>query len=213
MAKKEQLQKIAEDVLKAVGGRDNVSHVTHCMTRLRFNLKDESIPNQEEVKKIPGVIGAMNAGGQFQVIIGQTVDKVYQSLTEIGGFENSSKVDGDLSQPRRKMTLKSIGSGILDGIAGSLTPLIPLLLAASMFKFLVALLGPSMLGPSSDKGDLFVLLNFVGDAGFYFFPIAVAYTAAKKFGATPVLAIFLGGISLHPTFVSMATDGTEFTVF
>ncbi|GLC90466.1 PTS transporter subunit EIIC [Lysinibacillus piscis] len=211
MAKTERFQKIAEDVLQAIGGKDNVSHVTHCMTRLRFNLKDESIPNKEEMQNIPGVIGVMNAGGQFQVIIGQTVDKVYQHLADIGGFENNMVTDG-VAQTK-KLTLKGIGSGILDGLAGSLTPLIPLLLAASMFKFLVALLGPSMLNVMSDKSDLYVLFNFVGDAGFYFFPIAVAYTAARKFGASPVLAIFLGGILLHPTFVAMAAEGTKFTVF
>ncbi|GIN62473.1 PTS fructose transporter subunit IIB [Robertmurraya siralis] len=212
MTKKEQFQKVAEDVLKAIGGKDNVSHVTHCMTRLRFNLKDESLPDEEEVKKIQGVIGVMKTGGQFQVIIGQTVDKVYQSLVEVGGFENNAK-NNNVELAKKKITLKSIGSGILDGLAGSLTPLIPLLLAASMFKFLIALLGPSMLGLISDQSDIYILLDFVGDAGFYFFPIAVAYTAAKKFGATPVLAIFLGGILLHPTLMSMATEGNEFSVF
>ncbi|MGG7618070.1 PTS transporter subunit EIIC [Bacillus coreaensis] len=213
MAKKEQLQKIAEDVLKAVGGRDNVSHVTHCMTRLRFNLKDESIPKQEEVQNIPGVIGVMQAGGQYQVIIGQTVDQVYNSLCEIGGFKNDSTAVDNKDQQKKKVTLKSVGSDILDGLAGCLTPLIPLLLAASMFKLLVAVLGPTMLGVIDETSDIYTLLTFVGDAGFYFFPIIVGYTAAKKFGATPVVAMFLGGIMLHPTLISIATEGKAFNVF
>jgi beta-glucoside PTS system EIICBA component len=213
MAKNEKLQKIAEDVLKGVGGKDNVSHVTHCMTRLRFNLKDESIPKQEEIKNIPGVVGVMQAGGQYQIIIGQTVEKVYNSLCEIGGFENNSKNDENLDQVKKKITLKSIGGSILDGIAGCLTPLIPLLMAASMFKLFAALLGPSMLKLISDSSDLYKLLTFVGDAGFYFFPIVVGYTAAKKFGVTPVIAMFLGGIMIHPTFVAMATEGAAFSVF
>lgn len=213
MDKNEKIQKLAEDVLKEVGGKANVINVTHCMTRLRFNLKDESMPNQEEIKKIPGVIGVVKSGGQFQIIIGQTVDQVYKCLCEIGEFENNLKLDENLDGEKKEMTLKYIGSSILDGIAGCLTPLIPLLMAASMFKLLAALFGPSMLKMISESSDVYKLLTFVGDAGFYFFPIVVAYTAAKKFGATPVIAMFLGGIMLHPTFVDMAAKGTAFTVF
>lgn len=213
MNEKEKFQKIAEDVLKAIGGKDNITLATHCMTRLRFNLKDESIPNQEEIKKIPGVIGVMKAGGQLQIIIGQTVEQVYNCLCEIGGFENNSKIEENLDEPKKKITLKYIGSSILDGLAGCLTPLIPLLMAASMFKMLVAVLGPSMLGVISKTSDLYTLFTFVGDAGFYFFPIVVAYTASKKFGVTPVIAMFLGSIMLHPTFTGMAAKGTAFTVF
>jgi PTS system beta-glucosides-specific IIC component len=213
MSKNEKFQKIAEDVLKAVGGKENVANLAHCMTRLRFNLKDESVPNEEEIKNIPGVIGVMKAGGQFQIIIGQTVEHVYQYLCEIGGFENTSKLDENLDQPKKEVTLKYIGSSILDGLAGCLTPLIPLLMAASMFKMFAALFGPSMLGVISESSDVYKLLIFVGDAGFYFFPIVVGYTAAKKFGVTPVIAMFLGGIMLHPTFVEMATKGVTFSVF
>lgn len=213
MAKQEQIRKTAEQILNAVGGKNNVGHVTHCMTRLRFNLKDESIPNQEEIKKIPGVIGVMDAGGQYQIIIGQTVEQVYNNIVQIGDFKQDS-LHAELGQgPKKKKTIGSIGKGILDGLAGCLTPLIPLLMAASMFKLLVAVLGPSMLNVISEGSDISTLLTFVGDAGFYFFPIIVGYTAAKKFGATPVIAMFLGGIMLHPTFVEMALEGKTFTVF
>ncbi|MGG0821318.1 beta-glucoside-specific PTS transporter subunit IIABC [Paenibacillus turicensis] len=213
MAKQEQIRKTAEQILNAVGGKNNVGHVTHCMTRLRFNLKDESIPNQEEIKKIPGVIGVMDAGGQYQIIIGQTVEQVYNNIVQIGDFKQDS-LHTELGQgQKKKKTIGSIGKGILDGLAGCLTPLIPLLMAASMFKLLVAVLGPSMLNVISEGSDVSILLTFVGDAGFYFFPIIVGYTAAKKFGATPVIAMFLGGIMLHPTFVDMALEGKAFTVF
>lgn len=212
MAQNEKIEKTASEVLKAVGGTNNITTVTHCMTRLRFNLKDESIPNAEEIKKIPGVLGTVNAGGQFQVVIGQTVDQVYNFLNSIAGLNKNVQADENPVKQKRKITLKSIGSGILDGIAGSLTPLIPLLLAASMFKLLVAVLGPSMLGVINESSDLYTLFTLVGDAGFYFFPIVVGYTAAKKFGATPVLAMFLGGIMIHPTLIAIATGGSDFSI-
>ncbi|AIQ60840.1 PTS transporter subunit EIIC [Paenibacillus borealis] len=212
MAQNEKIEKTASEVLKAVGGTNNITTVTHCMTRLRFNLKDESVPNAEEIKRIPGVLGTVNAGGQFQVVIGQTVDQVYKSLNSIAGLDNNAQADNQPVEQKRKITLKSIGSGILDGIAGCLTPLIPLMMAASMFKLLVALLGPSMLGVISESSDLYTLFTLVGDAGFYFFPVVVGYTAAKKFGATPVLGMFLGGIMIHPTLIDIATNGTGFSV-
>lgn len=94
-----------------------------------------------------------------------------------------------------------------------MVPLIPLMMAASMFKMLVAVLGPGMLGVIAEGTDIYKLLTFVGDAGFYFFPIVLAYTAAKKFNATVVVAMFLGAIMMHPTFVGMAAENASFTVF
>ncbi|MDF9823971.1 PTS system beta-glucosides-specific IIC component [Breznakia sp. PF5-3] len=212
MSKKQEYQVLATEILKAVGGKENVMQVTHCMTRLRFNLKDESIPNDEEIKSIKGVIGTIHAGGQLQIIIGQTVEKVYNCIREEGGFEESKTIDENLDV-KKKITLKSIGNGIMDGLAGSLTPIIPMIMAASIFKMLVAVLGPDMLNVLSTTSDLYVLFTFVGDAGFYFFPVIVGYTASKKFGVTPVLGMFLGAIMLHPTFMAMAVEGSKFTVF
>ncbi len=201
-------KQIAQDVLNAVGGKDNIVHVTHCITRLRFNLKDESIAKDEVIKAIPGVAGVMHSAGQTHVIIGQNVGKVYEEFVAITGL--GERVSAEPAK-KEKITLKGIGMGIMDGLSGSLTPVIPVLLTASIFKMLVALLGPDMLGLMSVDSNLCTLFTFVGDAGFYFFPLLIGYTAARKFGASPVLGIFLGGIMLHPTFMGLA--GTEFSVF
>lgn len=213
MSSQEKYLKMAREILETVGGEANVTNVTHCMTRMRFNLKDESLANHEEIKAIEGVIGVINSGGQLQIIIGQTVDQVYQQLCNIGHFETLKEVGNNTGSDKKKLTLKTIGPAILDGIAGCLTPLIPLLMAASMFKLLAALLGPDMLNLVSADGDTFKLFTFVGDAGFYFFPIIVGYTASKKFGVTPVTGMFLGAIMIHPTFVEMSASGTPFTLF
>lgn len=206
-------KKIAEDVLKAVGGKDNVAQVTHCMTRLRLNLKDQGIPNDDEVKKINGVLGVARSGGQYQIIIGQNVPKVYAEVCNIGGFAAKADTEESHNGPKEKLTPKSIGMGIMDVLAGSLTPVIPVILAASFFKILLAVLGPSILGVLSPESDLYTLFTFVGDAGYYFFPLLVGYTAAKKMDVSPVMGIFMGGIMLHPTMVQMATEETAFTVY
>ena len=207
-------QQIAEQVLAAVGGKANVSSVTHCMTRLRFTLKDDTIPDKEEVKKISGVMSVVVSGGQFQVVIGQNVPKVYDELCALGNFEKKPGIDEDLDKPKEKLTVKSFFGNILNGVSGCMTPLIPLLLVAGLLKMVPALFGQGVLNILSPDSDLYTLFTFLGDAGFYFLPIAIGYTGAKKFGATPILGILLGSMLIHPTFVALAgAEGASFTVF
>ena len=166
---KQNYNELATAVLNAVGGKDNVVRVVHCITRLRFTLKDESIPDDAVVEAIPGVVGTMRSAGQYQVVIGQTVDKVYDELCKVGGFSSQEPVLAD-KQEKGKVTLKSIGSGILDYMAGSLTPIIPALITAALFKTIVAVLGPDMFGIIAADSDLFTLFTFVGDAGILLLP-------------------------------------------
>ena len=207
MAKNEKFRETASRVLEAVGGTQNISSVTHCITRLRFNLKDESVPNDEEVEKIPGVAGVMRTGGQYQVIIGQTVDKVYAQLCEVGNLKNN-ELEDELENKE-----KGVGNKILNSLAGCLTPLIPMLIAGALFKTIVAVLGPDMLNVLSAKSDLYQLFTFVGDAAFYFFPVVIGYTAAKQFKSNPILGMFLGGIMIHPSFTALVEKGASFSVY
>ncbi len=208
--KSEKIQRIAEDVLQAVGGKENVATVTHCMTRLRFTLKDKSVPNVDVVKAVPGVIGVLDAG-QFQVIIGADVDKVYKELCAIGGFDLESKIPENLDGPKAKWTLKRVGNGILDGLSGSLVPIIPYLMAYALFQVITALIGPMVFG-WADVGDpIYDLFTMVSATGLYLLPVVVASTAAKKFGATPVVAMLLVGLLVYPGFVAMA--GQEWSVY
>lgn len=207
-------KQIAENVLEAVGGKENVQQVTHCMTRLRFTLKDDTIPDKEEVKKISGVMSVVVSGGQFQVVIGQNVPKVYDELCALGNFEKKPGIDEDLDKPKEKLTVKSFFGNILNGVSGCMTPLIPLLLVAGLLKMVPALFGQGVLNILSPDSDLYTLFTFLGDAGFYFLPIAIGYTGAKKFGVTPILGILLGSMLIHPTFVALAgAEGASFTVF
>lgn len=206
-------EQIANEILKEIGGKQNVTFAAHCMTRLRFNLKDQSKINLENIKRINGVLGCQFSGGQFQVVIGTTVEQVYKAICDLGDFESRAVVDETVGRHKKKFSLKEVGSSILEALSGCVIPLIPLLMAASMFKMLVAVLGPSMLKILSETDDLYTLLTFVGDAGFYFFPIVLGYSASKKFNVTPVVAMFLGCIMMHPTFTGMAAEGTTFNVF
>lgn len=210
-----QIKEMARQIIQDIGGSGNVVSVTHCMTRLRFNLKDMSIPQDEIIKQIAGVLGVARSGGQYQIIIGQTVNEVYDAVVAAGNLNQSAPVNEQITEDlgTKKWTWKSVGNTILNKIAGSLTPLIPMLIAASMFKMLVAVLGPTMLNVISVKSDLYQLFSLVGDAGFYFFPVAIGYTAAKQFAASPILGIFLGAIMLDPGLVKIVAAGKPFTVY
>ena len=193
-------ERIAEQVLAAVGGKENISSVTHCMTRLRFNLKDMGLPDQEQIKKIPGVLGVVIAGGPFQVISGQNVPKVYAALCAMGGLQVQEAI------PKR------LGGIIMNYLAGSMTPLIPILMAAGMFKTVTTICGPTMLNILSEQSNLYILLDFLYDAGFYFLPVYIGYTAAKKIGASPVLGAYLGGILIAPDLLAMVSAGATFSI-
>lgn len=215
--KKERFHATAERILAEVGGKENVASVQHCMTRLRFNLKDESISDTEAIKRIPGVAGVMASGSEYQVIIGLEVGEVYAELCDIGGFQKSTTISENLdpkaTTTRTRITPAGVGSALLNALSGSLTPLIPVIMAASLVRLIGMLLGPQMLGLLPETHDFIVLCTFVADAGFYFLPFIVGYTAAKYAGLTPVLGIFMAGVFMHPTMMQMAADGTPFTVF
>ncbi|MBQ9159424.1 MAG: PTS transporter subunit EIIC [Erysipelotrichaceae bacterium] len=205
---------IAENIVNAVGGKENISSATHCMTRLRLTLVDEGKANDEEVKKLDGVLGVVHAGGQYQVIVGQNVPKVYNEVVGHCGVNGGGLVEEDAGdKPKEKITFKGVFTNVMNYLSGSLTPLIPILIGAAMFKTVLSILGPDMLKLFTAESDVYKLLDFVYDAGFYFLPIYIGYSAAKKLNASPVLGMFLGGILLAPDFMAMANEGTAFTVF
>lgn len=207
-------KKIAADVLEAVGGKDNVSFVAHCMTRLRFNFKDMSKVDVDRIGKIKGVIGSQESGGQYQIIIGQNVPKVYEELCSLGGFKIQDAIDENLDAPKEKLTLKRIGSNILDYLSGSMVGIIPVIIGAALFKTVAVLCGPDMFNIITEDSDLYVLMNMLYNAGFYFLPMYLGWSAAKKIGASPVLGLFTAAVLIEPTFMSMAAEeGSAFTVY
>ena len=206
-------KKTAAEVLQAVGGKENVTFVAHCMTRLRFNLKDMDAPDMAAIRKIDGVVGAQVSGGQFQVIVGQNVPKVYDELCALGGFAKQGAIDEQVDDPKEKLTPAAFGERVLNYLSSSMVPMIPVLLAAAMFKTIAVVIGPSMLKVVDGTDDFSVLMNMLYNACFYFLPIYLGFNAAKNLGATPMLGAFIGGVLIEPTFVQLATDGSAFSVY
>lgn len=183
-------------ILTKVGGEKNVESVTHCMTRLRFVLKDERIVKDDEVKNIKGVMGVVRSGGQYQIIIGNDVANCYKELTKLGNFASEGN-----------MTLKkqNIFVSILDAISGCMAPVIPALVAAGMMQILIIVLGYFV----PKDSQTMQLLTIMGDSAFYFLPILLAFSAGKKFNTNPVLVAAVAGVLLHPNFSAMFADATK----
>ena len=186
-------KKLAEDILENVGGSANIVGLTHCATRLRFNLRDETAAQTEAVKKLKGVMGAVKSGGQYQVIIGSDVSHVYKELQALGNF------NGDGAKASKDS--RSIGARLIDTLSGIFTPILPAITGAGMLKAVLALL--VAFHWVDNTSTTYQILNFMGDAAFYFLPILLADSAARKFGCNTYLAMMLGGILLHPNFVSL----------
>lgn len=138
-------KQIATDVLELVGGAENVSVATNCMTRLRLTLKDNNKVDVEKIKKVKGVLGCQFAGTQLQVIIGQNVPKVLAEFVAISGVKQGEAVNENLDAPKEKFELKNLPNIILDYLSGSMTQLIPLLMAGGLFRTIAAVLGPTSL--------------------------------------------------------------------
>ncbi|WP_025679536.1 PTS transporter subunit EIIC, partial [Paenibacillus massiliensis] len=192
-------EKTAQEILKSVGGAGNVSSVMHCMTRLRFKLKDSSLPDKEQVKQIDGVMTVVDSGGQFQVVIGNDVPKVYAELTKLPGISAEAA-------PVEKDTQGSLFSRFVDVISGVFMPVVGVLSAVGILKGLLSLF--VTLNWLSDDMGTYKILFAAADALFYFFPIFLGFSAAKKFGGNPYISAVIGAALVYPTMTAAFAEST-----
>lgn len=191
-------ESLAKDIVKNVGGKDNIVSLLHCVTRLRFNLKDESLANDEVLKNMDGVITVMHSAGQYQVVIGNHVPQVYEDVCKVANISSALPVT-----EKKKMSFKEKA---LDLITGIMMPSIALLCACGMLKGLNSIL--SYLGLYSNTDGIYLLLNAIGDSIFYFLPIVIGYNTAKKIDMSPFLGLIIGASLCYP-----AINNTDVKLF
>lgn len=188
-------QELAQTIIEKIGGKQNITGLTHCATRLRFNLKDEKNAQTEEIKDTAGVMGVVSKGGQYQVIIGSDVGSVYKEI-----LKEVPSLDGEPTESDEKDD-RGTASKIIDTITGIFTPILPAITAAGMLKAVLSLL---VVFNAIDKtGQTYIIIDFMADSAFYFLPILLAASSAQKFKTNMYLAMMVGGILLHPNFVGM----------
>lgn len=212
-------EKIAEAVLNAIGGKENIDSVFHCATRLRFTLKSMEPVKQEILKNTDGVLGIKQVGtsNSFQVIIGPNVGMVYEDLCKLSKIEEheaiNENLDENLGSSKHTFNIKTLFSSVLNYIMNSMAPIIPVLVGVSIWKTIGVLCGPSMLNLISEKNDFYILCNFLFSALFYFLPVFIGYTAAKQMKVDPIWGMFLGTLIIVPEFVSLVGKLKTFSVF
>ena len=186
--------KTAMELLKELGGNDNITNVTHCATRLRFILKDESIVNKDKVAKIPGVITTVQAGGQFQVVIGNHVKDAYEHMIKMVTIdEEAAKGTGN----------KKVGivSRIIDVISAIFAPFLYTLAACGILQGILGVL--VALNAIDTAGGTYQILNFISWTAFTFLPVLIAVTASKKFGVNTFIALVIACALVCPDYIAM----------
>lgn len=198
------ITKLAAEILEMVGGAENITFVAHCMTRLRFNLKDESIVDDAKVKAIDGVIDIRHSAGQYQVIVGPKVDKVYEIVAKETGIDtgksaaDEGETKGFLGKPMKL-------------ISGIMMPVLPALIACGMINAVLSILTTA--GVVSAESGIYTMLYGMGNACMYFLPVLVGSSAAKFFGIDQYIGAVLGAILIYPTFVAAAGAGDALDLF
>lgn len=205
---------LAASIVENVGGVENINSLIHCITRLRFYLKDESKANSAVIESLDGVISVAKAGGQYQVVIGQAVTDVYDTvIAQIGSeFANdaaTAEAVDETSQAAAKgfwPKVKQGASNFIGVLTASMIPIIGILAGSGILKgILAALTGFKVLSTTSGT---YVLLNAIGDATFYFLPIVLGFTAAKKLGSDPIVLAIVGGILIYPQIITLASKAS-----
>ena len=200
--------KIALQIIDGVGGKENVSGLTHCFTRLRFVLKDESKASKDKVSSIEGVIQVVEASGQFQVVLGNKVEAIYDEIMPL--LESTATEDDEQDKK------VGIGTKILNVVTAIFTPTIPAIAASGMLKGILAvaaLIGLNVYHVDIKTFNTYIILNAASDALFYFMPVILARSAAKVFKTNEYIAMTLGATLCYPTLVELMTGNKAVTLF
>lgn len=198
---------LAETIVSDLGGLENIDQVIHCATRLRFQLKDAKKAETEEIKKIPGVLGVQNSGGQYQVLIGTDVGEVFDEVVKAGVADGGTDFS-DAEEPEAK---KSLIDRFMTMISEVMSPYIPILATAGIIGGIISLL--ASMGVMNSEGLTYQAFYAAANSVFYFFPILLGFTAGKHFKCNPYVSAVLGASLVYPNLANMIVSGTQVQMF
>ncbi|MFT0848125.1 glucose PTS transporter subunit IIA [Actinomycetaceae bacterium L2_0104] len=195
---------LAYDIINGVGGPTNVKNVIHCITRVRFYLKDESLANDDFVANLDGVIDVAKAGGQYQVVIGPAVGDVFEAVVKQLGTTGSEVAEEEVvERPTTIVGWVKFGfSNLIGVITGSMIPVVGLLAASGILKGILALL--TQFDVVQSGTSTYAIIDAMSSSMFYFLPIIIGFTAAKRLGSDPIIVAIIGGVLVFPSIVSMS---------
>ncbi|WP_243297811.1 PTS beta-glucoside transporter subunit IIBCA [Bacillus litorisediminis] len=200
-------EKLAKEIIELVGGEKNVTSLVHCATRLRFVLKDTSKANKGKLENTEGVITVKESGGQFQVVIGNTVPEVYNAIGKVSNILSENKAKDTSNQGKKG----NIVGRTIDVISSIFAPLLGVMAGAGILKGL--LLIATNFGWLDPASTTYIILAATADSLFYFLPLLLAVTTARKFEANVFTALTIAGALLYPSIITLRTDGVETDFF
>lgn len=200
-----QYENLAKKIVNLIGGKDNVNDAWHCQTRLRFKLKDESRAKTDEIKNLDGVINVLYKGGVYQVVIGPNVADVFEEVEPLLNLNNKTTTKDESKEKT------NFGAKIIDFVSGTFQPIIPALSGAGMVKAVLALL--VVFNVVSVKSQTYAILNMFGDTIFYFLPIFIAFSEARKLKCNQIIAAAIATVMVNPTWLQYVTTGKTVNLF
>ncbi len=192
-------EQLAKDIIKHIGGKENINSLTHCITRLRFKLKDEAVADDNILKKMDGIVTVIKSGGQYQVVIGNHVANVYEEVCKLS---NSEELDTDLVEKKQG----KLFDRAIDIVSGIFQPILGIMIACGMLKGFNELF--IALGLYNHTTGIYMVINAAGDSLFTFLPLFLGYTAAKKFGLKPMVGLAIGAALCYPAIQASSLSAT-----
>lgn len=192
---------LAKTIIDYIGGESNVNSLIHCATRLRFNLKDDSLAKTADLKQTTGVIDVIQSGGQYQVVVGPDVANVFSAIKRQANFSSGEEMTSSQDDDKGKV------AKVLDTIAGMFVPIVPVMAGAGMIKVIASL--SAMFGWLIPQDTTYQFLSIFGDTVFYFLPVILAASAAKKFNTNQYIAMTVGAALISPSFINMVAAARE----
>ncbi|GAB2027412.1 PTS transporter subunit EIIC [Lactovum odontotermitis] len=201
-------EELAKDILSDIGGKENIADITHCATRLRFKLKDESKANTESLKDLDGVMTVIKSGGQYQVVVGDKVPEIYAELVKLAGITDTSQSNSSASSSSSDKNEK-LSSKLVAILSGLFTPVLGLLAASGILKGILVLL--TTIGILKATDGTYIILFAAADAFFYFLPVILGFSAGKVFKTNQYIGAMLGAVLVYPTLITAYADKVDLT--
>ena len=200
---KKDYTKLAQTIIENVGGQENIANVIHCITRLRFYLKDEGKANDDVLKNTTGVLDVIHASGQYQVVIGNEVTNVFDAVVSQLGPGFSGEATPAPAEDDGKNPVSRAMGNLIGFITGSMSPVVGVIAASGIIKGILALLTLPQLGSLLSPTSLvYISVSAMADSAFFFLPILVGFAAAKRLGSDPIVAAVIGGVLTYPQLVT-----------
>lgn len=212
MTEKANYTELAKALIPLIGEKDNIEELSHCVTRLRFILRDDSLVRTDEIRNLPGVLQAFSSGGQYQVVIGTAVGEAYDAIMKELKTESASEEISTAAETRKNRTALALGK-VTGFLTGCMQPLIPMMISVGMLRTIAMIFGPGMLGLIGEGNGTLQILTMIANAGYASFPVFIAWSASNYLKTNTVLALLYGAFLIYPDLSALLNSTEALTLF